>query len=175
MNAIFCAILILSIIAMLFTNPESVMSSLIDGGTKGINFGLKMFAVYSVWLSIMSLWRKTGFDKSLSKKLKPLSSKIFPGEDDDLYDDLAINLSANLLGMGSAGTPAGISATQKFKSNKNRTMLLVMNSTSIQLIPTTIVAIRSTFGASSDIILPTLISTAISTLCGMLMVKFFVK
>lgn len=175
MNAVFSAILILSVITMLFINPESVLSSLIDGGTKGINFGIKIFAVYSIWLSVMALWRKIGFDKSLSKKLKPLSSKIFPNENDDLYDDLAINLSANLLGMGSAGTPAGISATQKFKSNKNRTMLLVMNSTSIQLIPTTIVAIRSTFGATSDIILPTLISTTISTAVGMIMVKLFVK
>ena len=107
--------------------------------------------------------------------MKPLISSIFPGENEEVYNDLAVNLSANLLGMGSAGTPAGISATEKFSSRKNRTMLLVINSTSIQIIPTTIIALRSTFGATSDIILPTLISTVVSTLTGALMVKFFCK
>ncbi len=175
MNAVFCAILVLSTATMLVIAPEKVLSSFIDGGGAGVQFAIKIFAVYAVWLSIMTIWRKIKFDSFLSKKMKPLISSIFPGENEDVYNDLAVNLSANLLGMGSAGTPAGISATEKFSSRKNRTMLLVINSTSIQIIPTTIIALRSTFGATSDIILPTLISTVVSTLTGALMVKFFCK
>jgi spore maturation protein A len=123
----------------------------------------------------MALWRKLNFDKFCAKKLSFAIKKIFPDETDDCYDDLAVNLSANLLGLGSAGTPAGISATKKFRSKKNKIMLLVINSCSIQLIPTTIVALRSTYSATEDIILPTLISTIIGVFVGGLLVKITVK
>lgn len=175
MNVVFCIILILATATMLVLSPDKVLTSFIDGGLAGVQFAIKIFAVYAVWLSVMAIWRHVKFDSFLSKKMKPLISSIFPGEKKEVYDDLAINLSANLLGMGSAGTPSGISATEKFSYSKNRTMLLVINSTSIQLIPTTIIAIRSTFGATSDVILPTLISTTVSTLTGALIVKFFCK
>ena len=77
--------------------------------------------------------------------------------------------------MGSAGTPAGIRATQGFSSHKNRTLLLVINSTGVQLVPTTIVAMRADLGAKIDVILPTLIATIISTTVGVVLTKIFIK
>ena len=174
-NAVFSLILIVGLTALTFTAPEKALSSLIDGSTSAVGFGIKLFSIYAVWLSVMTLWRKMRFDVFLSEKIKPLLKKLFPKENETCYAHLAVNLSANLLGMGSAGTPAGMLAIEEMKERKNRTMLLVVNSTSIQLIPTTIVALRSSYGATTDIILPTLLSTIFTTVCGIALVKLLIK
>ncbi len=174
-NAVFTLILIVGLSVLTFTAPEDTLSSLISGGANGLNFAVKLFSVYAVWLSVLELWTQLGFDAFLSKKIRPLLKMIFPKESEKCYTHLAVNLSANFLGMGSAGTPAGMLAIEEITEKKNRAMLLVVNSTSVQLIPTTIVALRSSYGATTDIILPTLLSTVVTTACGMLLVKFFVK
>ncbi|MGN1042048.1 MAG: hypothetical protein ACI4SK_01040 [Christensenellales bacterium] len=175
MNFVFTALLIISSVAVLFYSPDLLLNSLLAGGKEGLDFSLKLFAVYAVWMSILRIWKSMSFDSFLGKKLKPLLKKIFPGENDDCYNDLSVNLSANMLGMGSAGTPAGIAATEKMSIKKNRTMLIVINSSSVQIIPTTIIAMRSAIGATTDIILPSIIATFLSTLLGFLLVKFFVR
>ena len=175
MNAVFSIILISSCIVALFINPDAVLNSLLTGGKNGLDFSLKLFDVYAVWLSVLQLWKELKFDSFLGRKLKPLLKKIFPNETDDCYDDLSVNLSANMLGMGSAGTPAGINATKKMSSKKNRTMLIVINSSSVQIIPTTIIAMRSALNARTNIILPSIIATFFSTFLGFLLVKIFIK
>ena len=140
-----------------------------------MNFALKLYAIYAVWLSILNLWEKMNFNAFLGKKLKFILYRIFPKESEKCYDYLSINLSANMLGMGSAGTPAGISATENMTSKKNRYMLIVLNSSSVQLIPTTMIALRSAAGSRTDILLPSIIATLITTISGFLMVKIFVK
>ena len=175
MNFIFTLILVVGIGIMTAFSPEKALSSLVGGAGKGVDFCLKMLAVYAVWSSVLKLWEKTGVMRFLSKKSGFLLRKIFPREREECYADLSVNLSANFLGMGGAGTPAGIRATKNMLSPKNRTMLIVINSTSIQLIPTTIVALRATYLSQKDIILPTLLSTFVSTLLGVLLVKILVK
>lgn len=159
----------------MFVSPDSVLPTLISGGNSGLVFSLKLFSIYAVWLSILQIWTKLRFDNWLGDKLKPLLHKLFPKESDTCYGFLSINLSANMLGMGSAGTPAGISAIEHMESKKNRIMLIVINSTSIQIIPTTIIAMRSSLGSTTDIILPSLIATFFSTFIGFILVKTFVK
>lgn len=175
MNAVFTIIIVLSGIALLFVAPDALLNSLLTGGKEGLEFSFKLFSVYAVWLSVLQMWKALSFDSFLGKKLKPVLTKLFPGENDDCYNDLSINLSANLLGMGNAGTPAGIRATEKMSIKKNRTMLIVLNSSSVQLIPTTMIAMRSSAGSTTDIILPSLIATFFSAAIGILMVKIFVR
>lgn len=175
MSAVFSFILIISVAVLIFHNPDAVMSSLLTGAKKSVEFSITMFCIYAVWLSVLNIWQKLRFDAFLGSKLKILLYKIFPKENDDSYNYLSINLSANLLGMGSAATPAGISAIQHMESRKNRIMLAVINSTSIQLIPTTILAMRSARNSTYDILLPCLIATFFSTFLGMALVKVFVK
>lgn len=174
-NAVFTLILIVGLAVLTLSSPETALSSLIEGSASGVTFAVKLFSVYAVWLSVLNLWQKSGFDKFLADKIRPLLKKIFPKENESCYTHLAVNLSANLIGMGSAGTPAGMLAVEEMREKKNRAMLIVINSTSIQLIPTTIVALRSSYGATTDIILPTLLSTVFTTACGVLLVKAFVK
>ena len=175
MNLVFTAVMIAGLVVILILSPDATLSTLIQGSSKGLDFSIKIFSVYVVWLSVLDLWRKMNFDGFLAEKIKPILKKLFPSENDRCYANVAVNLSANLLGMGNAGTPAGINALSEMKRRQNKVMLLVVNATSIQLIPTTIVALRSAQGAQTDIILPTLLSTLLTTLIGAVLVKIFVK
>ena len=178
MNAVFLAISLISLVTMTVHSPETAFSSMINGVGSAISLSLKLIAIYAVWLSVLEMMKRTGIDKSLSKLLKPLVRKIFKKENDEAYDWICINMSANMLGMGGVATPAGIKAMEKMQDGSDRAtdnmiMLFVINATSIQLIPATVIAMRA--GASSqnaaDIILPTLVSSGVATLLGMIICR----
>lgn len=178
MSIAFLLITFASIVAMIIKSPESAFPTMIDGVGQAIALIIKLTAIYAVWLSVLDMMTKTKLDKKLSKLLKPVARKIFKNESEEAYDWICINLSANMLGMGGVATPAGIKAMSamedgSIKATDNMIMLLVINATSIQLIPATVVAMRASHGSqsASDIIVPTLISSGIATLCGMIICK----
>lgn len=167
-----------SLIMLLITSPEKAFGVMIDGASNAITLSVKLLAIYMVWLGVLKMMEASKLDKKLSKLLRPIICKIFKGESEDAYDKICINLSANMLGMGGASTPAGIKAMNLMsdgseKATDNMIMLLVINATSIQLIPATMIALRAQAGSQSpsDIILPTLISSGVATLVGALMCK----
>lgn len=178
MSVAFLLITLASLIALIIQSPESAFPTMIDGVSSAIVLILKLTAIYAVWLSVLKMAQETKLDKKLSKLLKPLARKIFKNESEEAYDWICINLSANMLGMGGVATPAGIKAMSAMqdgssKATDNMIMLLVINATSIQLIPATVVAMRASSGSqnAADIIIPTLISSGIATLCGMIICK----
>lgn len=178
MNIAFLLITFASIVAMIIKSPESAFPTMIDGVGQAIALIIKLTAIYAVWLSVLDMATKTKLDKKLSKLLKPIARKIFKNESEEAYDWICINLSANMLSMGGVATPAGIKAMHamengSIRATDNMIMLLVINATSIQLIPATVVAMRASHGSqsASDIIIPTLISSGIATLCGMIICK----
>jgi len=178
MSVAFLLISLASLIALIIQSPESAFPAMIDGVSQAIMLIVKLTAIYAIWLSVLKMMQETKLDKALSRALKPITRKIFKNESEEAYDWICINLSANMLGMGGVATPAGIKAMSKMengsdKATDNMIMLLVINATSIQLIPATVVAMRATAGSknASDIIVPTLISSGIATLCGMIICK----
>lgn len=178
MNAVFFVLTLASLIALTVQSPHSAFPTLIDGVENAIELSIKLVAIYAVWLSMLKMMEATALDKTLSRLLRPVARKLFKGESDDAYDKICINLSANILGMGGVATPAGIKAMSLMsdgsdKATDNMIMLLVINATSIQLIPATVIALRAQAGSqsASDIILPTLISSGIATLLGMIACK----
>jgi len=178
MSIAFLVITFASIVAMIIKSPESAFPTMIDGVGQAITLIIKLTAIYAVWLSVLDMATKTKLDKKLSKLLKPIARKIFKNESEEAYDWICINLSANMLSMGGVATPAGIKAMHAMedgsaRATDNMIMLLVINATSIQLIPATVVAMRASHGSqsASDIIIPTLISSGIATLCGMIICK----
>lgn len=178
MSIAFLLITFASIVAMIIKSPESAFPTMIDGVGQAITLIIKLTAIYAVWLSVLDMMTKTKLDKKLSKLLKPVARKIFKNESEEAYDWICINLSANMLSMGGVATPAGIKAMSAMedgsvRATDNMIMLLVINATSIQLIPATVVAMRASHGSqsASDIIVPTLISSGIATLCGMIICK----
>lgn len=181
MNLIFSAILIISLLLLLFTNPNAVLSSMLAGGDKALELSLRVIVVCAVWMGIFELLEKTGLANSFSKTLKPLNNKLFgnlPGKSNDY---VSLNISANLLGMSGATTPMGIKSIEELSKFKNTdyatAMFFVINATSIQLIPSSILALRTTMGskAPADIVLPTILATLVSTIVGILLVKIFIK
>ena len=181
MNIIFGLVLTISTILLLFTNPNQVLSSMLSGGEKALDLSLKMVVVYAVWLGIFELLERSGLAKKFAKLLLPLNKFLFGELPEKANNYMSLNISANLLGMSGATTPMGIKSIQELEKYPNTnyaiTMFFVINATSIQLIPTSVMALRTTMGSvnPSDIILPTILATLLSSIIGILLVKIFVR
>ena len=179
MNLVFTILLLGSAVYMLFVTPSEIFPSMIEGVSGAINLVVKLIAIYSIWLSVLKITEKSGLDKKLSKVLRPIIKKLFKGENDDAYKWISINLASNMLGMGGASTPAGIKAMEMMqkgdKATDNMDLLVVINATSIQLIPATVIALRASWNSAnpSSIIIPTLISSTIATVAGVILCKIF--
>lgn len=173
MNVVFAFILTVCVSLLLFKDPNAALGGMIDGVSSAIAMSVGLVAVYAVWLSVLNVMEKVGLNRAIGKALKPLTKRLFPSENDETRETISLNMSANLLGMGGAATPLGIKAINGMakdseKTNDSVALFVVINCTSIQLIPTTIIGLRAASGSvnASDIILPSLIATTVSTLVG---------
>ncbi len=181
MNIIFIILITCSTIFLTFTNPEGILSSMLNGGEKALNLTLKMVVIYAVWMGMTELLEQTGLANKISKLLKPINKFLFGTLPESAEGFISTNISANILGMSGATTPMGIKAVKELEKYPNTnyaiTMFFVINATSIQVIPSSVLALRNTFlsQSPSDIILPTILATSISTIVGVLLVKIFVK
>lgn len=171
-----------SILILLVTNPEVVLSEMIGASADALSLCIELCAVYAVWLGIIELVEVSGLGEKLAKLLRPLIKKIFKIDNSEIEKIIALNISANMLGIGNAATPMGIKAMQSLddksgKANFAMIMLIVINATSIQLLPTTVIGLRASAGSvnPSDIILPTLIVTFCTTLLGIILVHTIAK
>lgn len=180
MNTIYVVMMIGSLLLVTITAPESALSIMLGGAKSAIGLSVSLCAIYTVWLSVLQVIDKTGMGKALSKAFKPLTKKLFKGESDLALEYITLNFSANLLGMGGAATPLGIKAMEYMqdgsdKASDNMILFVVINATSIQLLPATIIGLRASKGSASasDIILPSLIATTFSTLIGVILCKVF--
>ena len=178
MNTIYVVMMIGSLLLVTITAPESALSIMLGGAKSAIGLSVSLCAIYTVWLSVLQVIDKTGMGKALSKAFKPLTKKLFKGESDLALEYITLNFSANLLGMGGAATPLGIKAMEYMqdgsdKASDNMILFMVINATSIQLLPATIIGLRASKGSASasDIILPSLIATTFSTLIGVIICK----
>lgn len=181
MNVIFGIVLTLSTIILIFKSPESVLTAMLSGGEKALNLSIKMVVVYAVWMGVFSLLEQSGLSNKFAKMLKPLNKFLFGKIPDRANDFMSLNISANVLGMSGATTPMGIKSVQELEKYKGTeyaiAMFFVINATSVQIIPSSVLALRSSMGASSpaDIILPTILATLLSTVIGVVLVKIFIK
>ena len=161
-------------------DPNGFLPALLSGGQKAATLSLSLLAVYCVWLGFFKVMDQSGLSAKLYRAVYPLAKRLFRSNDKEAVMLASCNLSANLLGLPGAPTPLGIKATERFCAKGNSyasAMLFVLNATSLQLLPTTVIALRAEYGAGSpaDILLPTLIATAVSTLLGALAVRLFVR
>ena len=169
MNVIFTAVFISSMVALLISAPDSFLPALMDGGKNSVNMALTLFTIYAVWMGLSKLCEKSGISKGIATALRPVASKIFKTDNFIATENLAMNISCNLLGLGGAATPYAVKAIGELEKEGNsfaQKLLFVINATSIQVLPTTVIALRAGAGsaAAADIFLPSLICTAVSTL-----------
>lgn len=181
MNVIFGIIITVCTVILTFKSPETLLSAMLEGTNKALDLSLKMVVIYAVWMGVFKIMEKTGLSEKIAKLLKPLNRLLFGKVDEESSKYISLNLSANLLGMSGATTPMGINAVKALdkseKSNYAVAMFFVINATSVQLVPSSILALRSTFNSASpsDVILPTILATLVSTIVGILLVKILIK
>lgn len=181
MNVIFGAVLTLSTVILFFTSPESVLSCFLAGGEKALTLCLKLTVIYAIWMGVFSLLEKSGLSLKFSKLLKPINKFLFGEIPGSANDFISMNISANVLGMSGATTPMGIKSICELEKYPNTAyaiaMFFVINATSVQIIPSSVLALRTSLGSVSpeDIILPTIIATMLSSIVGIILVKTFIK
>lgn len=183
MNFVWTSVMLVGMGLLLLNNVDATMDALFVGGNKAISLSLKLWGIYTLWLGILKIVEETGLDKKLSKLLRPIIRLLFGKTDEYTENQIAINITSNLLGMGNASTPSGMNAIKGLDTRISKyatsamIMVIILNSTSLQLIPTTIIGLRITAGSSSPtyVIVPTMIATIISTIAGILLVKLFSK
>ncbi len=173
MNKIWFWLIITSICILLYLNPEIVLPTMMQASEDTLKLCLSLCAIYSVWMGILQVMEDSGINKKLSKLLSPFTKKIFGNVDEVTNELLCMNISCNILGMGGAATPLGMKAMQRLddgsgKANRPMIMLIIFASTSMQILPTTVIGLRITAGSesASNIILPTIIVAILTTFIG---------
>ena len=180
MNTVFAVIFIFSNLILLILNPDAFLQTLLSGASKSATLCLSLLASYCVWLGLMEVWKQSGITRKISKLLKPAAKKIFKTDDSETLDCICMNMSVNLLGISGAATPYGIRGAQLLDKSENAeyasSMLFVLNATSLQLIPTSIIGVRVALGSISptDIVIPTLITTLFSTAIAVLFTRLLI-
>ena len=186
MRRIWYVVMLASLIALCIINPENSINAMMDAGEKAVMLSIKLIGVYAIWLGILGIVDQTKLSDKISSLLSPIIDFLFGKNlDQQTKNYISMNLSTNILGMGNACTPLGIRAMNGLdKLNNHSTtastamiMLMVINATSIQLLPTTIIGLRASYGSttSSDIIIPSIIATTLTTVLGVLLVKLCSK
>ena len=180
-------IIISYIYACINGNLENVNNGIFESARSAVDLCLTFFGTITLWCGIMKIATDSSLSKKISKLLSPLIHFLFPDikKDYSCYNEISLNMVANILGLRNAATPLGLKAMnslQKKNSYKDTlsnsmAMLILLNTASLQLIPTTVIAIRSSLASvnPTSIILPVWLSTICAAFAGVLAVKFFIK
>lgn len=168
-------------------NVQAVTDAAIQSAKTAVELSIGMIGMMSMWLGIMKIAEKSGLINKISSILKPILKHLFPDipSNHPAMASIVMNISANLLGLGDAATPLGLKAMQELQT-LNRTedtatdsmcTFLALNTSSITLIPATVIAYRVAAGSQNptEIIGPTIISTIIATIVAIIAVKTYAK
>ena len=160
-------------------NINVINESILTNADKALKLILSLFPTIVLWSGIMKIAESAGMLTRFAKFLRPILSKLFPSvpKDNPSLGYIASNIAANMLGLGSAATPFGLKAMselQKINDKKDTAStpmitFLVLNTAGVTLIPTPTIALRMAHGSlnPSCIILPSIIATTISSVCGL--------
>lgn len=188
LNLVWPIFIILSFIFAIFSgNLEELNSSIFSSTEETIKLCLSLLGTVCLWNGIMEIANQTTIIHYLTIILKPVMRFLFPDIDENskIYQEISMNIIANILGLGNAATPLGLKAMKSMQEeNTNPEVLsdsmavfIVLNSASIQIIPTTVIAIRSSMGSvqPTAIIFPVWVATICASVAGILATKIFIK
>ena len=157
-------------------------AALLRGAEEGARLALTLAGPLCLWSGFAALLEVNGWSRLLARGLRPLLRRLFPRAMDDeiCAGALCGNLSANLLGLGNAATPLGVQAVQQMKvrsggdaASDEMCMLIVMNTASMQLLPTTVASVRAGLGAAKpfEILVPVWLASVCSVGAGIFAAK----
>ncbi|MBQ1730946.1 MAG: hypothetical protein II037_01935, partial [Bacteroidales bacterium] len=189
--AFFLIAFIVAIVKAVFFGDMEVFPAMVgstfDMAKLGFELSLGLTGVMTLWLGIMKVGEKGGAIGLLSKGISPLFNKLFPDipKNHPVHGSMVMNIAANMLGLDNAATPLGLKAMKelqdlnpdKDRASNSMIMFLVLNTSGLTIIPISIMVYRAQLGAAdpSDIFLPILISTFVSTLVGIIAVSLWQK
>lgn len=189
MNYLWGGMIVLGVaLGILNGRMAEISTALIDSSKDAVTYAIGMAGVVAMWNGMMKLAEAEGLLEKLTKAMHGILNFLFPEipEEHPARKYIAINFAANILGLGWASTPAGLSAMKELdklnqeKGGKKRSAaskamctFLVINVSSLQLIPMTVIAYRSQAGAAvpTEIIAPAILATLVSTFAGVIFVK----
>ncbi|MCQ2789514.1 MAG: hypothetical protein MJ229_03940 [bacterium] len=188
MNYIFYFIIVFSIIfGATHHTLNDVVNAILDGSQKSIELVIALAGIMAFWLGIMKIAEKSGVVTFIAKLLKPITKRLFSDvpPEDEAIGDIAMNFTANALGLTNAATPMGLKAMQGLqKLNKDKEVasdamcvFLGMNTASFQLVPISVIAILVGCGYNNptEIILPTMIVTGFTFVSAIALALLFKK
>lgn len=186
MNFIWAILMFIAFLwAAVSGNMEALSGSVMSGATSAVELLISITGIICFWSGMMEIADKSGITTCLAKIFSPVLSKLFNNvkKDSMAMRYISLNISANLLGLGNAATPFGLSAMKELKTlnhNKNTAsddmlLFVVLNTASLQLIPTTLCAYRSNYGSTSpfEIIPAVWLSSLAALLVGVTVAKVF--
>lgn len=188
LNLVWPIFIIISFSYAIFSgNLQNLNSSIFDSVESAVNLSITMLGTMCLWSGIINVAANTNIMKMMNKILKPIVRFLFPEirENKKAQSEISMNMVANILGLGNAATPLGLKALETLQEeNKNKEelsnsmiMLIVINTASIQIIPTTIIAIRSSLGSENptSIIVPVWIATICAAIVGITVTKLLIR
>ena len=171
-----------SLFVIVATAPEQALMIMMGASANGVQMCIEFLGIYAIWLGILQVLDDTKLSHKLSQLLQKPIRFVFGHTDKETEKNICLNVSSNILGLGSAATPFGIKAMQGMDkgseiATKGMIMLVIINSTGIQVLPTTVIGLRALAGsvAPSAIIWPTVVSTFVPTIVGIILVKLIYR
>ena len=173
-----CAVLVSVVFALILNRGGELTAALLDGAAQGVSLCISMAGPLALWAGLGKLLDRVELTELLAKALSPVLGRLIPASQSDreLAKQLSANVTANLLGLGNAATPMGIRAARRLRDPGDPTRatdglcrLVVLNTASIQLLPTTIASVRAAAGSSTpfDILPAVWISSVFSVAAGL--------
>jgi spore maturation protein SpmA len=185
----FIAAYLLALGKFVFLGDSGIFAALLkstfDSAKTAFEIALGLTGVMTLWLGVLRVGEQAGFLRVLTRALTPLFTRLFPGipADHPALGSMTMNIAANMLGLDNAATPMGIKAMRELQTlnlsqdtaSDAQILFLVINASSVTLLPVTIFTYRAQLGAAdpTDVFIPILIATYCSTLVGFLSVAFF--
>lgn len=174
---------ICTVFSPLAGTDEAAGAAVLEGAEQAVSFAMSIAGGICLWSGVMELMERCSISAALSRGLRPILRRLFPkaAGEPEILSALAENVSANLLGLGNAATPAGVRAAQGMArlsgggASNELCLLVVLNTASIQLLPSTIASVRAAAGAASafDIMPAVWLSSAISVTVGLMAAALF--
>lgn len=188
LNILWPIFIILSFMyALIFGKISDVNSGIFESLSDAVELSITFLGTICLWSGIMEIAKRTTLINKMTKFLRPIINFLFPDlkKNETAKQEISMNMIANILGLGNAATPLGLKAmkTMQKENNKKDTlsnsmmMFIVLNTASLQLIPTNVIAIRTSLNSENptSIIIPVWIATIVAAIVGIFFTKILIK
>lgn len=187
MNYIWVIMIVFSFVSAIVTdNMNNLSSAVLSSTSSAISLAIKLLGVLCFWNGLIQIAEKSGLTKKLCRFLYPVLKLLFPDlKDSEAREAIAMNMTANLLGLDNAATPIGLKAMKRLKeissdgnvANNNMVRFVVINTASLHIVSTTVALLRQEYGSISptEIIFPAILTSVIALSCGVLMTVILKK